>query len=325
MQHQKCSLKLYTNFLIANQNRYSGSELARVSPIDNMHHDAVSRWLSSVSFVPAELWRHVKHLVKPTTGYLVGDDCLLDKKYSRSNQLAKVQYSGNEHRLTNGICLVNLLWTDGEAFVPVDYRIYQKARDHKTKNDHFRELLDRAERRGFSPKYVLIDEWYSSIENFKHIRKKGWHFIGTLQYNRKVSLVKGTYIPVADLGLANKQVRRVWLKEYGHVLVCKLVDAAGDIAYLVTSDLNLTDYETFIIHHQYRWKIEEFHRGIKQTTGIEKCYSVLASSQATHIFAAFTAFLKLERRRLKQHISWYEQKATISRLATAIYLKLANA
>ncbi len=58
--------------------------------------------------------------------------------------------------------------------------------------------------------------------------------------------------------------------------------------------------------------------------GIEKCYSTLASSQKTHIFASFVAFIKLEIRRLKEYISWYEQKATINRCAVNNYLR-ANA
>ena len=35
-----------------------------------------------------------------------------------------------------------------------------------------------------------------------------------------------------------------------------------------------TGYDNFINHWQQRWDIEEFYRGIKQTTGIEKCYSI---------------------------------------------------
>ena len=142
-----------------------------------------------------------------------------------------------------------------------------------------------------------------------------------MKSNRKVSIYQGTYIPIADLDLAEKQVRKVWLKEFGFILVCKIVDKEGDITYLATSDLTLLDHDDFIAHFQHRWKIEEFHRGIKQTTGIEKCYSILASSQKTHIFASFIAFVKLEVRRLKEHISWYEQKAIIGRYAVTNYLR----
>jgi putative transposase len=325
MRKQKCSLQLYSEFLIANQNRYSGLELSKVSPTE-MAHDSISRWLASSNFTPSDLWDHVKDTVNKEMGYLIVDDTLLDKRYSRENELAKLQYSGNFHTLMMGIDIVTLLWTDGEIFIPIDYRIYHKENDDKTKNDHLRDMLRKAKQRGLSPVYVLIDTWYSSIANLKLIsRELGWHFIGNLKANRKVSLSQGNYISIADLGLADKQVREVWLKEYGFVLVCKIVDKDGDIKYLATDNLKLTSYDEFTGHSDNRWKIEEFHRGIKQTTGIEKCYSIKASSQKTHIFASFIAFIKLEIRRIKEHISWYEQKAQITRIITANYLKLSIA
>ncbi len=321
MQKQKCSLTLYSNFLIANHNRYSGCELARVAPMKNLHHDAVSRWLSSSAFTPPELWNQVKSIVQPDRGYLIGDDTLLDKRYSHQNELAKRQYSGDAHGLVNGISLVNLLWAGDEAeIIPVDYRIYQKENDAKTKNVHFRDMLNRAETRGFSPLYVLFDTWYASTKNLKHIRNKQWHFICSLASNRLVHERQGAYIPIADLGLTDKQVRKVWLKEFGTVLVCKVVATNGDIVYLATSDLTLTEYNTIMAHWDHRWDIEEFHRGVKQTTGIEQCYSIQATSQKTHIFAAFTAFIKLEKNRLLNHISWYEQKAVIPRMAVSNYM-----
>ncbi len=65
-------------------------------------------------------------MVDKTSGYLICDDSTLDKRYSRENELAKKQYSGNEHGLVYGINLVNLLWTDMDKFIPIDYRIYRK-------------------------------------------------------------------------------------------------------------------------------------------------------------------------------------------------------
>jgi hypothetical protein len=325
MQKQKCSLNLYTNFLIINQNRYSGLELSKVSPISDMHHDSVSRWLASSDFTPSQLWNQVESLINRDSGYLICDDTLLAKPYSRQNELARKQYSGKYHGLVNGICLVNLLWTDGKKYIPIDYRHYQKESDDKTKNNHFRDMLDRAEKREVKPRYTLMDSWYSSVENLKHIDKKSWKFICNLKSNRKVSIVKGTYLSISDLSLTDKQVRQVWLKEYGKVLVCKLVATNGDITYIATNDLSIGNHETFTNHWNNRWKIEEFHRGIKQTTGIEECYSVKATSQKNHIFSAFIAFVRLEKCKIDHRISWYEQKAQYSRWSTKHYLSLSNA
>jgi len=324
MQKQKCSLELYRDFLLASQSKFSATELARVSPDVSMSHDAVTNWPDSSKFSPSEIWNQAKPLVNLKSGYLISDDSVLDKRYSQENGLVKLQYSGNEHGLVKGIDLVNLLWTDGERFVPVDYRIYQPDFDGKDKNDHFQEMLKRAIIRGFSPLYVLMDCWYASVKNFKLIRKQQWHFIGNLKSNRKVSVVKGEYVSIQDLDLAKKQVRKVWLKEYGFVLVCKTVARNGDESYLATNDLSLTDYRKFTGHAASRWKIEEFHRGLKQTTGIEKCYATNHQSQKTHVFAAFMAFFKLERTRIKEGVSWYEQKASITRISIANYLNCSN-
>lgn len=319
MQHQKCSLELYTNFLIANQNRYSGVELSKNIP--TLSHDHITRWLAHGKYAPGDLWKHVQPLVVQEQGYVVGDDSLVSKKFSRENELARFQYSGNAHGLQNGICLVNLLWTNGEAYIPVDYRIYQKENDDKTKNDHFQDMLKKAKKRGFKPHFVLMDSWYGSVENLKLITKElSWNFICNLKSNRKVCVTKGLYVSVSDLPLADKQVRKVWLKDYGYVLVCKLADKDGGITYLATNDLHLTDYETYREHFNHRWVIEEFHRGLKQTTGIEKCYATTAAAQKTHIFASFLAFVKLESARIKERVSWYEQKAIIGRVATTAYL-----
>ena len=62
----------------------------------------------------------------------------------------------------SSICAPTLVWTDGERIVAIDFRIYSPEGDGKTKNDHVRELLDTAESRGFKPRFVLFDSWYSS-------------------------------------------------------------------------------------------------------------------------------------------------------------------
>ena len=47
----------------------------------------------------------------------------------------------------------------------------------KTKNEHFQDMLKTAKERGFEPKYVLMDSWYSSLENLKLIASFGWFFL----------------------------------------------------------------------------------------------------------------------------------------------------
>lgn len=323
-QTRKCSVELYRDFLIANHNRYSGVELAKTSPVAGMEHDAISRFLAETTFNPKDLWRHVHGMVKREEGYLVVDDTLLDKRYSRKNELARIQYSGNAHGLVNGICIVNLLWSGEESYIPVDYRIYDKTRDGRSKNDHFLDMLMKAKERGLKPAYVLMDSWYGSIDNLKAIRSHGWHFMTSLKHNRQISIERDVFVPVSSLAFADTPVKRVHLKGYGPVLILRILDTDGEATYVATDDLSLEqDPDNLKDHWHHRWSIEEFHRGIKQTTGIAKCYARRAAAQLTHIFAAFLAFVKLERKRRRAHVSWYEQKAAITRWATAAYLRSA--
>lgn len=320
MMQSKCSLDLYTKFLIANHNRYSGVELSKTSE-QSLSHDSVSKWLREENFNEEDIWIHVKDMIKKKEGYLIADDSVLDKRFSRNNQLVGRHWSGNEHRIICGIDLVNLVWTQGEECIPCDYRVYESEKEgKKTKNEHFRDMLDTAKKRGFKPEYVLADCWYGSVENMKHIKNYNWKFIFGMKENRLVSITKNVYVKITDLDWSNTLLQKVWLKEFGYVLVAKLVITNGDIRYVATNDLSLVDITTLKNHNDHRWNIETFHRGIKQTTGIEKCYSTLERSQRNHIFASFIAFIKLEYRRLKEHISWYEQKATYSRIGVRFAL-----
>ncbi|WP_187290974.1 hypothetical protein WH390_00250 [Candidatus Arsenophonus nilaparvatae] len=99
------------------------------------------------------------------------------------------QYSGNEHDVIASIGLVNLLWhnlTTVES-IPIDYRIYDKDSDGKTKNTHFSEMLALAKKRGIIPEAVVMDAWYSSLDNLKLIRSHGWVWVTTLRKNRIVN------------------------------------------------------------------------------------------------------------------------------------------
>ena len=312
------NLETYIQFLTANGNRYSGVEAAKAlsGTNDAPAHDSISRWLMEQTFEPHDLWKQVRPKVHLHSSLIV-DDTVLDKQWSPKNELVGWHWSGNEHKVTRGISLVNLLATHDDECLPVDYRVYEGKKDEKNKNEHFTDMLMSAKKRAFEPDYVMADSWYSSLDNMKYIRKLGWKFIFGLKENRLVNETQGTYLAVSALDWTKKQVRKVWLKGFGFVLVARIVFKNGDVRYIATNNLTLIDYAAFSALSKKRWMIEEFHRGIKQTTGIEKCYSIKKQSQLTHIFACFVAFVKLEFNRLKTGISWYEQKTQRVRMGIA--------
>ena len=72
--------------------------------------------------------------------------------------------------MVQGINLISLFWIQGREQLPVDFRIYEKAQDGLSKNGHFRQMLQAAYERGFEPKLVLFDSWYTGLGDLKQIK-----------------------------------------------------------------------------------------------------------------------------------------------------------
>lgn len=313
MNPPRCNPDLYVRFLCAASGGWSGVELSKVAPED-MAHDAVSRMLSRGEISPESVWRQAEPLVSRQKGYLLVDDTVVDKPYAEKIELVRWQYSGTHHDVVKGIGVITLLWTDGEKHVPIDFRVYDPDGDGKTKNQHFRDMLATALERGFTPACVLFDCWYASLENLKKIRKLKWMWLTQLKKNRIVDYsepLETKQIPPEGL--------RVHLRKYGFILVFRTDAPNGTVKYWATSNEELS-IDEFDRLRRTRWRIENYHRGLKQHCGVSRCQSRSRTSQITHIAASILAFIKLEITRLAQKLSWHEQKQNITRNAIRCYL-----
>jgi len=319
MDRAKVHPEDYIDFLIATPQAYSAVEAARVQPpqSDPPAHDAFTRLLTRIEPDPETLWQETQPQVRRDEGVLVIDDSTLDKPYARDIELVTRHWSGKHHAVVQGINLVSLIWTDGDRHLPCDYRIYDKA-DGKTKNDHFTQMMQTAQTRGFAPRCILFDGWYGSLENLKLLRSFGWTWLTRLKSNRLVNREqKGlralSQTPIDARGTV------VWLKGYGLVKVFGIVAPDGDIAYWATNDLAMNEL-TRLQFAEFSWTIEHYHRGIKQCTGIERCRCRSARSQRNHIGLALRAFLRLEIFGFARGVSWLEAKLAIVREAVRAYL-----
>ena len=90
-------------------------------------------------------------------GYLIVDDSTSEKLYAEEMAFVRHMWSGKHRRTVEGIGLVTLVLIDDTTVIPIDFRIYNINEDYKTKNDHFLDMLDKAEERGFYPEFVLFD------------------------------------------------------------------------------------------------------------------------------------------------------------------------
>lgn len=51
-------------------------------------------------------------------GYLIIDDYTLDKTHAHAMHLTNMHWSGNHHKMVQGISLVTLVWTNGLITYP---------------------------------------------------------------------------------------------------------------------------------------------------------------------------------------------------------------
>jgi len=310
----------YIDFLVASPRVYSCTEAARVQPEGAFMaaHDSINRFLYRVQSPPEKHWQEAQTQVVRTRGILVLDDSLLDKPYARQIALVYRQWSGKHHRVVQGIDLISLLWSDGDRHVPVDWRVYDKPHDHATKNDHFVSMIATAHARGFTPECVAFDSWYASLTNLKRVRDYQWIWLTRFKSNRLVNPDDTGNRAISTLDLP-EEGQVVHLKGYGFIKVFKRAAPNGDSEYWATNDLQMNEL-TRLKYAQYANTIEQYHRGIKQFCGIERCQVRGARAQRTHIGLALRAFLRIESYCFHVGISWFTAKFQIIRGAVRNYL-----
>ena len=156
------TLQDYGQFLLNSHRNFTGTYFA--DTVEELSHDSVYRYLRDSTITPDIVRkRAMDDLVQSRGGYLIFDDTVIDKNHSRSIELVRKQYSGNAGRVIRGIGVVTCIYYNPEIgqFYVLDYRIWDKAGDGKTKLDLVAEMFDAAVKK-LAFRYVLMDTWYAT-------------------------------------------------------------------------------------------------------------------------------------------------------------------
>jgi hypothetical protein len=124
-----------------------------------------------------------------------------------------------------------------------------------------------------------------------------------LKSNRKISLnrtdkLNGRYVQVGGLKIKEDTSMQIYIEGVMFPLkllkqVFKNEDGSEGVLYLVSSDLTAT-YESMTTTYPKRWKVEEYHKSLKQHVSLCKLPTKVVRTQSNHVFAAIYAFYKLE-------------------------------
>lgn len=335
-------LELYTDYLISSFGPTTATGLAALlgGPIS---HDRISRFLNAEDLTSADLWHLVKPLarqIQSEEAVVIVDDSIEAKPYTDESELVCWHWDHSQERAVKGINLLSALYYSQDVSLPVGFELITKplwVTDKKTgkqkraaqisKHERFRHLLQACVHNKLPFRYVLADSWFSAAENMLYIKQTlGKDFILPLKDNRKVALseeakLRGEWTRLSDLSLEADTPTLIWLESVPFaLLLCKQVftnkDGSQGVLYLVTSDITLSAEQIKTIY-QRRWKVEEYHKSIKSNLGFAKSPTRTVRTQSNHFFACLWAFVKLERLRMRTHLSHFALKAKLYHAALA--------
>ena len=334
--------EIYINFALSSFGKIEMTKLSRILGKGNSH-DIFTKDLLLNDEIETDkaLWNKVKPILRDyeneKDGCLLIDDSLLAKPYTKESDLVSWHYDHTIGKSRKSILMLNFHYTDASGIsLPVGYEIITKSEkeyeDKKkkwvkkskfTKNEIMRDKLEILNfDNQLKYRYVLMDKWFASVENLVFIddvlKKK---FVCPLKKNRKVALSReekdnGKYVSISNVDMGDCSSRLVYLEGYENtVKIIKQVSKDGDddesiYLYLATNDIDLPTNKVLEIYKR-RWKIEEYHKSLKQNLKIEHSPTKVQTSQLNHIFLSVCGFIKLERLRLNYKMNHFAIKEKI--------------
>lgn len=313
---------LYTDYLIV-QNQHATSTGCS-DLVDNLiSHDSFTRLLSKTNYDSKYLWQQSKDFVRAhenDCGVLSIDNSILHKTYSAINEVVNWHYDHGVSRVVKGMNLLSIMVNYGAVSIPVAYDAMIKDQICIKQDKHGKDRFGRKSRYSLNEmaralvkqvlhnkvefRYLTADTWFCSKENLNYFHQHKLSFVLGLASNRLVAIDRqsrhsGNYVSVKDLELNDGAYRKVYLKGVSFcVVVTRKVFKNGDASigelYLVTNDLTLTSDHMYEIY-QKRWKIEEYHRSIKQNVSICKSPTKVKKTQLNHICLSLLAYSELEQ------------------------------
>jgi hypothetical protein len=320
-------LEIYTDYLISSFSYTTATGLSMMAK-GEISHDKVTRFLNREDLTSAKLWKIIKPKVRgieSEEGIIIIDDTIEEKPSTDENEIVCWHYDHSKGRNVKGINIISGIYLSQEIRVPVVFDLVRKTKtiidektnkekrkSEKTKNDQYREMV-RVCVKNIKFKYVLNDVWYASSENMMCVKtelKKD--FIMPIKTNRKIALNKkdklnGKYVTVSGLELKENTRQEIYLEGVSFPLmlirqIFKNEDGSQGVLHLVSSDLTLTYDNIKTIYHK-RWKVEEYHKSLKQHVSLCKSPTKRVRTQSNHIFASIYSFFKLEYLSLKTELS----------------------
>mgnify|MGYP001594519016 CR=1 FL=1 len=280
----------------------------------------------------------IRYLFKNVPVYLIIDDTLVERN-GKTIQEAQKHFDHNSNGYINGHQFFTAILYTPFLQLPLFPQLYSKNTDSKI--EMAQSLIDRLESASIKINIVIFDSWYSDHELIKKCIKTKAKVICAIKTNRKVMLHKEnkwrSLSFISDRIKSQRLTKQVvdqntyltWCSvvNLNHLPSIKLLiseekDKNGKVigkAHIIST--NISDSVSDIISiYKIRWRIETYHRDIKQNLGFAMVFFTRREGIIRHAILASITYAVLSLFMYRKGISmtigecceYLKQKSTAS-------------
>jgi hypothetical protein len=302
-------MALYIAGLILLQERQTPWLMAQFLP--GRCHDALNRLLRVVPWSTRALMRlliaYAKRQVE--NGYLSLDDVVIPKPFAKCIPWVGWTFSPSKGGKVRGLHMVVLLWCHGKLKIPVAFRLWRPRQNcrrgqYRTKIQLARQMVIEVRAEGLPFEYIVFDSWYNAKWFAKWLNRCGIIWVSVLKSNRCVvyrhrrqqvrHLAKTLPLQWREQLALQAVALRVYLPQYGTILLVVTRNGRGKWEYIVTNDL-YADLTTVVERKRSRWDIEEMFKDAQQMGGLAACQSRVDQAMVRHVALVLVTYVVLER------------------------------
>ncbi len=265
--------------------------------------DTISRLVEHKAATIQDLVKIVKTVWKRRRLYLIIDDTLIMKIYSKIIQGTSDNYDSSDGKVYRSLCAVVALITDGEIAIPIDLGIWTSEEVNKNgyqkKWQIAREIIERLQTE--IPIYMLLaDGLYAIYEFMVWLIAKNIKFEMRFHANRVITdkeyLGQIKWHPKFKLTSRRPMltIRITWKNTSFYVTAFRRVNKAGDVTVVYLISNYKASARGHVRAYELRWIIEKFFRTGKQYLGLGDCQSRKLNLQKNHLMNVFLIYAILQ-------------------------------
>jgi len=282
-----------------------------MASIANMSGDSLLRLLKQEAITTEELIKVAYQVLRGKRWYMIIDDTIIDKIYSKEIEGACDNYDSSARKSYRSLCSVVAVLTDGKRTIPIAEDLWISKEftpnEYRKKWEIAYNLLVQLKK--LTPIYMLVADGLYATENMiRSCNNLGMLFEMRFHSNRVITY-NGIVAQIRDLQALSLTGRRTirtkrgyWKGMVLYFTSVKRVNKNGSYSIVYQVSNYSASAAQHVSNYGFRWNIEMFFRTAKQHLGLQHCQVRSRTAQRNHIMNVFFAYTILQLEKSKRRL-----------------------